>query len=286
MFSNGNVTVYVSDMDAAIRFFTNALGLTLTNRFGRQWATIHAGPSYWTKDEIGAGLIIGLHPRSAKAPAPGTVGSIGFGVETYEPLERVIPDLTKRGVRITSEIIRFEAGNSVGFEDADGHASFVHEFPPFMLPESDLQEVPTTEAGRAPGAMLSGGLAIVYVSSMDAAVRFYSETLGLELTNRYGDAFATVEAGGLVIALHPQTEHTPKPGTKGSMVLGLVADGPVDRVVSRLAERGVRVAGRVNASELRGYVEIADPDGNAIYIYEEAVAAYAPEATLARATSR
>ena len=133
MFSNGNVTVYVSDMDAAIRFFTNALGLTLTNRFGRQWATIHAGPSYWTTDEVGAGLIIGLHPRSSKAPAPGTVGSIGFGVETYEPLETVIPELTKRGVRVTSEIIRFEAGNAVGFDDADGHASFVHEFPPFML---------------------------------------------------------------------------------------------------------------------------------------------------------
>ena len=139
MFSNGNVTVYVSDMDAAIRFFTNALGLTLTNRFGRQWATIHAGPSYWTTDEVGAGLIIGLHPRSAKAPEPGTVGAIGFGVETYEPLTSVIPELTKRGVRVTSEIISFEAGNSVGFEDADGHASFVHEFPPFMLPESDLQ---------------------------------------------------------------------------------------------------------------------------------------------------
>lgn len=285
MFSNGNVTVYVSDMDAAIRFFTNALGFTLTNRFGSQWATIHAGPSYWTTDEVGAGLIIGLHPRSAKAPAPGTVGAIGFGVETYEPLETVIPELKKRGVRVTSEIISFEAGNSVGFDDADGHASFVHEFPPFMLTESDLQE-PSTAATKAPGAMLSGGLAIVYVSSMDAAVRFYSGTLGLNLTNRYGDQFATVEAGGLVIALHPQTKHTPKPGTKGSIVLGLVADGAIDRVVSRLAERGVRVAGSMNASELRGYVEITDPDGNPIYVYEEAVAAYAPETPVRCAASR
>ena len=263
----------------------NALGLTLTNRFGRQWATIHAGPSYWTTDEVGAGLIIGLHPRSAKAPAPGTVGAIGFGVETYEPLETVIPELTERGVRVTSEIISFEAGNSVGFDDADGHASFVHEFPPFMLTESDLQE-PSTAAGKTPAAMLSGGLAIVYVSSMDAAVRFYSETLGLNLTNRYGDQFATVEAGGLVIALHPQTEHTPKPGTKGSIVLGLVADGSIDSVVSRLAGRGVRVAGSMNKSELRDYVVIEDPDGNPIYIYEEAVASYAPETPAVRAASR
>ncbi|HJR71221.1 MAG TPA: VOC family protein [Gammaproteobacteria bacterium] len=285
MFSNGNVTVYVSDMDAAIGFFTNALGFTLTNRFGGQWATIHAGPSYWTTEEVGAGLIVGLHPRSAKAPKPGTVGSIGFGVETYEPLETVIPELTKRGVRVTGEIIRFEAGNAVAFEDADGHASFVHEFPPFMLAESDLQER-SNAAGKTPAAMLSGGLAIVYVSSMDDAVRFYSKTLGLKLTNRFGDNLATVEAGDLVIAIHPQTENTPKPGTKGSIVLGLVADGSIDRVLSRLAELGVRAAGSTNRSELRGYVEIQDPDGNPIYIYEESVAAYAPEARAMLAASR
>ena len=285
MFSNGNVTVYVSDMDAAIRFFTHALGFTLTNRFGSQWATIHAGPSYWTTDEVGAGLIIGLHPRSAKAPAPGTVGSIGYSVETYEPLETVIPKLTERGVRVTGEIIRFEAGNAVSFDDADGHASFVHEFPPFMLQESALQK-PSAAAKKPPTAMLSGGIAIVYVSNMDEAVRFYSETLGLNLTNRFGDNLATVEAGGLVIALHPQTKNTPKPGTKGSIVLGLVANGAIDRVVSRLAERGVRVAGGMTTSELRGYVEIRDPDDNPIYIYEHAVAAYAPETPVLRAASR
>ncbi len=58
------------------------------------------------------------------------------------------------------------------------------------------------------------------------------------------------------------------------------------RVVSRLAERGVRVGGSVNRSELRGYVKIEDPDGNPIYIYEEAVAAYAPETPVMRTASR
>lgn len=32
--------------------------------------------------------------------------------------------------------------------------------------------------------MISGGNATVYVSDMDAGVRFYSEKLGLSLTNR------------------------------------------------------------------------------------------------------
>jgi len=276
MISNGNATVYVSDFDTAIRFYTSALGLKLTNRFGRQWATIEAGPSYWTAEEGTAGLIIGLHPESAKAPQPGMVGSMGFGLETYEPLEQVIPTLEKRGVKVTSDIVRFEAGNAVSFEDPDGHRSYVHEFPPFMLQEKDLPASRGAVHGTA-HETISGGHAIVYVSNMDAAVRFYSEVLELPLTNRFDDHLATVEAGRLTIALHPQTARTPKPGTKGSIVLGLVADGSIDRVVSRLAERGVRVAGGIVRSELRGYVEIEDMDGNTLYVWEEAVAAYAPE---------
>ena len=32
--------------------------------------------------------------------------------------------------------------------------------------------------------MISGGNATIYVSNMDTAVRFYTEVLGLKLTNR------------------------------------------------------------------------------------------------------
>src|SRR6185369_13994930 len=34
MFSSGNVTVYVSNMDRAVRFYTEVLGLKLAYRFG------------------------------------------------------------------------------------------------------------------------------------------------------------------------------------------------------------------------------------------------------------
>jgi catechol 2,3-dioxygenase-like lactoylglutathione lyase family enzyme len=281
MIANGNVTIYVADMDAAIRFYTDGLGMKLTNRFGRQWATLDAGPSYWTTDEAGAGLTIGLHPQTAAIPPPGTVGSIGFGVETYEPLERITESLRPRGVRFTSEIVRFEAGNSVGFDDLYGHKSYVHEFPPFML-----EELESEPASASTGEILSGGHAIVYVSNMDAAVRFYSEGLGLKLTNRYGDQFASVEAGSLVIVLHPQTPRTPKPGTKGSIVLGLVVDGAIDRIVARLGERGVRAVGEIVRTGLRAHAVIEDPDGNVIFLWEQAVAAYAPERSLAPAAAR
>ena len=68
MFSTGNVTVYVPDLDSAIRFYTTQLGLKLTNRFGDRWATVDAGSSYWTTREVLAGLVIGLRPASPQYP--------------------------------------------------------------------------------------------------------------------------------------------------------------------------------------------------------------------------
>jgi catechol 2,3-dioxygenase-like lactoylglutathione lyase family enzyme len=268
MITGGNATVYVSSLDEAIQFYTERLGLQLTNRFGEHWATVQAGPSYWTQDDVGAGLTIGLHPPSPKHPAPGTVGGVGFGLETYVPIEQVSARLTERGVRVDAEIIRFEAGNVFSLVDQDGLPTYVHEFPPNMLPDTDLG-APDTDESKPVGDMIAGGHAIVYVSNMDAAIRFYTEVLGLRLTNRYGDHWATVEAGRLVIGIHPQTPRTPTPGTKGSVMLGLTIDEPVERVVSRLAASGVRTTGPVIRGEGGTFVEIEDPSGNSIYLWEE-----------------
>ena len=60
-------------------------------------------------------------------------------------------------------------------------------------------------------------------SEMDAAVRFYTGVLGLNLTNRYGDKWATVEARrNLVIGLLSRTARSPVPATKSSVMLGLM----------------------------------------------------------------
>ena len=49
------------------------------------------------------------------------------------------------------------------------------------------------------------------------------------------------------------------------MTLGLIVDGPIDTVVARLVERGVRVTGR---SEPGRSVDIEDLDGNVITLWE------------------
>jgi catechol 2,3-dioxygenase-like lactoylglutathione lyase family enzyme len=117
--------------------------------------------------------------------------------------------------------------------------------------------------------MISGGNATVFVSNMDAAVQFYTQTLGLKLTNRFGDNWATVEAGkGLTIGLHPASPKYPAPGTRGAMALGLEIDEAIEGVVARLTEKGVRIKGSIVRGEPGNFVDLEDPDGNAIYLWE------------------
>jgi catechol 2,3-dioxygenase-like lactoylglutathione lyase family enzyme len=97
--------------------------------------------------------------------------------------------------------------------------------------------------------MFSGGNVTVYVSDMDRAVRFYSETLGLKLAYRFGDHWASVEAGrGLTIGLHPASAQMPA-GRKGSM-----------------EAKGVKFHGASNEGKAGAFVGFEDPDGNQLYL--------------------
>ena len=116
--------------------------------------------------------------------------------------------------------------------------------------------------------MIYGGNATIYVSNMDTAIRFYTEVLGLTLTNRFGNNWATVQAGRtLVIGLHPWSEKFPRPGTKGAVQIGLVVsqDEPIEAFAARLRKHGVEV-GDIIASEAVNYLSFADPDGNPLYV--------------------
>lgn len=117
MISGGNVTIFVSNMDAAVEFYTNVLGLKLVNRYGDDWATIDAGK----------GLTIGLHPASPKNPAPGTKGAMMLGLEIDEPIETVVARLTENGVRFTGDTVQGDGGKFAHFEDPDGNPLYLWE---------------------------------------------------------------------------------------------------------------------------------------------------------------
>ena len=134
--------------------------------------------------------------------------------------------------------------------------------------------------------MISGGNATVFVSNMDRAVHFYSEVLGMRLTNRFGDHWATVEAGkGLTIGLHPASPKYPAPGTKGSMMLGLEIDEPIEGLISKLNAKGAKITAPIASDTAGRFVHFEDPDGNEIYFWE-VNRAEVPESEFAQTGSR
>ena len=117
--------------------------------------------------------------------------------------------------------------------------------------------------------MINGGLATVYVSDMDRAVNFYSETLGLKLQHRAGPGWAQLDAGkGLILGLHGTHQGGPPPGQNGSTVLGFELDEPMDQAYQKLAQRGVTFHGPIQDTEHVRLAYFSDPDGNNFYLSE------------------
>lgn len=118
--------------------------------------------------------------------------------------------------------------------------------------------------------MVSAGNATIIVSDMDRSIQFYTDILGLKLTNRFGYDWATVSAGeGLTIGIHPASAKYPSPGTKGAIILGLDIDVPVEEAVRKLAQHGVSIKGSIVRSEPGNFAHLEDPDGNEIYLWEK-----------------
>ena len=124
--------------------------------------------------------------------------------------------------------------------------------------------------------MIDGGNATVYVSDLERAIAFYTKTLGLRLRFRAGAHWAEVEAGPtLVIGLHPASSHAPRPGTPGSVQVGLTVDEPLEDVMRVLAKRGVAFEGPMMEDSKSGnrWAFFRDPDGNVMYLWEARTAA-------------
>ena len=117
MFRAGVVTIYVSDMDRAVQFYTEALGFALKERYGNHWASIDGGP----------GLTIGLHPATAEVPA-GRQGSIALGLYLSQPIAEAVKTLTSRGIAFTGPVINDDGILSLAFfTDPDGNSLYLAE---------------------------------------------------------------------------------------------------------------------------------------------------------------
>ena len=112
-FLGGNASIYVSNMDRAIGFYTGKLGLPLRARIGNEWAELDAGN----------GLILGLHPaRPPDTVAAGTPGAINVELFVTTPLEDVVAVLEGRGVQFKGPIEKYENVHLAWLLDLDGNA--------------------------------------------------------------------------------------------------------------------------------------------------------------------
>ena len=100
------------------------------------------------------------------------------------------------------------------------------------------------------------------ISGMDEAIHFYTEMLGLELKNRYGDHYAEIDAKGLVIGLHPASDQV-KVGD--NMSIGFVTD-EFDDTLETLKSRDVQCT--VTADGWSRIAHFTDTNGNALYLIE------------------
>lgn len=117
--------------------------------------------------------------------------------------------------------------------------------------------------------MITGGLVTVYVTDMERAVAFYTETLGLELDYRGGPSWAVVRApDGFGVGLH-RTMEGARAGQSGSTTLGFRVEGDLEDVVEDLRSKGVSFVTDITEETAVPLAYFEDPDGNVMYVVEQ-----------------
>ena len=111
------------------------------------------------------------------------------------------------------------------------------------------------------------------------AVVFYTQQLGFELKHRQGDAFAAVSLGGLDILLSGPASSGAQPMPDGQQQqpggwnrLVLAVTNLAD-TVGVLRDRGVRFRNELVTGPGGKQIQLIDPDGNPIELFEPAARA-------------
>jgi predicted enzyme related to lactoylglutathione lyase len=99
-------------------------------------------------------------------------------------------------------------------------------------------------------------------TDLDAAVRFYTEVLGLSLKLRDADRWAAFDVGGMTLAI----EGGAAGGGQGGATVSLRTDG-LDEVVAQIRARGGSV-GQIETGPHERKAPVTDPAGNVLVLYE------------------
>jgi len=108
--------------------------------------------------------------------------------------------------------------------------------------------------------MFKRGIVTLMIENMDRAVKFYTETLGFKLRERYNNDWAEIEGPDLTIGLHPNKGK--KLHAQG-VSLGFQVKDVAEAMVA-LEQKGIHFQ-----TQDAGYVKMAffkDPDGTPLYL--------------------
>jgi catechol 2,3-dioxygenase-like lactoylglutathione lyase family enzyme len=92
MIRGGLVTLFVRDVNRAVRFYVETLGMKLVEEAGKGWAVIDAGE----------GFRIGLHEGGAVEGRGAFAPSVGFYPKV--PLQEAVSILENRGVQFEVKV--------------------------------------------------------------------------------------------------------------------------------------------------------------------------------------
>lgn len=110
--TGGNASIYVTDIDRAVDFYTNKLGFPIKVRVGTEWAEIDAGK----------GFVLGIHrARPPETAAAGTRGAINIELAVTRSLDDIVPELEARGVAFKGEILNYPAVRIATVLDPDNN---------------------------------------------------------------------------------------------------------------------------------------------------------------------
>ena len=114
---------------------------------------------------------------------------------------------------------------------------------------------------------MANGVATVWmpVENMSRAVKFYGETLGLDLKSE-GDDWSELDANGVMIGLNGR-ESVHREGSGGAM-LTLQPDTNLYDEIVRLTDAGVEFIGEVNDQPWGRIASFKDSEGNDLQLFE------------------
>ena len=114
---------------------------------------------------------------------------------------------------------------------------------------------------------------------VDRAVAFYTQELGFELKHQQGSAFASVSCGGLDVLLSGPGSSGARPlpdgqqQTPGGWNRLVLAAGDLPALVASLRERGNSFRTDIVTGPGGRQIQLLDPDGNPIELFEPAARA-------------